>query len=120
MVKTYVIQIIWLLGLRLRLGFLVDPLHSNMPSLDSAPAIMNSNQTPATTRPNTTVRTYANGAETPISSGPTLKPVPLATRPISYVDSTPLVVFSPVEVEQLKNTQKHIDYEVLGRKTKTS
>lgn len=100
------LQIIWRLGLRLRLGFLVAALHGNMPSLDGAPAIMNSNQTPATTRPDTTVRTYANAAETPISSGPTLKQVPLATSPISYVDSTPLVVFSPVEVEQLNKHAK--------------
>lgn len=84
-----------------------------MPAPDGAPSTEGGTPPPAPSAP----RSYSNVVSTPtLRLGPPLKPVPLAARSLSYVDATPLVVFSPVEVEQLnKQKGKHFDHEVLGR-----
>lgn len=55
-----------------------------------------------------TPRSYTNAVSKPLLNvGPKHKPVPLASRPLSYVDATPLVVFSLVEVEQLNKQREN-------------
>lgn len=58
---------------------------------------------PATAPP----RSYLNAATKPLlNTGPRLN-VPLASRPITYVDNMPLVVFSPVKIEQLNKQREN-------------
>lgn len=82
------------------------PINGNMPP-DPPPAT--TGETLQGTPPiNSAPRNYLEAAAKPkVSPGPRLKPVPLASRPLAYVDSKPLVVFSQVEVEQLNKQREN-------------
>lgn len=69
-----------------------------MPELASAPDFGKAQHPP---------KTYAAAATSQPRSVPRLKPVPLAHRPITYVDNIPGIIFTPVEEEQLCRSREN-------------
>lgn len=77
------------------------PLHGTMPAPDGYPVLDDGTTSNGP-------RSYANVTAAPLwRTEPRLKPVHLASRPLAYMDSTPLVIFSPVEVDQLNKQREN-------------
>lgn len=76
----------------------------------TAPAPATSGASPANvtyTAPNSTNPSYASVVSKSAYTTPTLNPVPLANRPISYVDNMPAIILAQTEEEQLRKQREN-------------